>query len=156
MLHAPVGAHLDRRLFPKLMKPRWVRRAGQRALSSPLLRPLWKRLLFRYDVPADYLARFFGEYRRCESFGQMFDLITPEWFAGLRPVATPATLLWGAEERVLRAGQHQEFLRLLPGAEVVVVRGWDHFPMIEQPAEYTRVVLEQARSLLRRREPVVC
>lgn len=149
LLHAPVGASLDRRWFPRLMKPIWVREAGKRAFASPLLRPLWTRLLFRHAPPAGYLAEFFGEYRRCEAFAQMFDLITAQWFDGLAPVRVPAVLLWGGRERVLRAGQHEQFLPLLPGARVHIEPGWDHFPMIEQPEEYAAVVTGLARSLLR-------
>ena len=39
--------------------------------------------------------RFFGEYRTCSVFGQMFDLITPGWFRGLGPTDLPAALRWG-------------------------------------------------------------
>lgn len=149
ILHAPVGASLDRRFFPRLMKPLWVREAGKRAFASRLLRPLWRRLLFRSPVPETYLARFFGEYAKCEAFAQMFDLITAEWFSRLQPVHTHALLMWGAEERVLRSGQHREFLRVLPAAVPLIVPGWDHFPMIDCPEEYTRVVVARAGQLLR-------
>ncbi len=149
VFHAPVGASLDRRFFPRLMRPLWVREAGKRAFASPLFRPLWRRLLFRGPVPEAYLDRFFGEYAQCAAFAQMFDLITAEWFSNLQPVRTPALLIWGAEERVLRSGQHREFLRLLPGAFPVIVPGWDHFPMIDCPEEYTREVVTRAGQLLR-------
>jgi pimeloyl-ACP methyl ester carboxylesterase len=149
IFHAPVGASLDRRFFPRLMRPLWVREAGKRAFASPLFRPLWRRLLFRGPVPEAYLDRFFGEYAQCAAFAQMFDLITAEWFSNLQPVRTPALLIWGAEERVLRSGQHREFLRLLPGAFPVIVPGWDHFPMIDCPEEYTREVVTRAGQLLR-------
>lgn len=156
LLHAPVGASLDRRWFPRLMKPLWVREAGKLAFASPLLRSAWTRLLFRQAPPADYLAEFFAEYRRCQAFAQMFDLITAEWFAGLAPVRVPSVLLWGARERVLRAGQHEQFLPLLPGARVHIEPEWDHFPMIEQPAEYADVVTGLARSLLREKLAEAC
>jgi pimeloyl-ACP methyl ester carboxylesterase len=148
ILHAPVGARLDRRWFPRLMRPRLMRELGRRAMAAGWLRPLWKRLLFREPVPEEYLRRFFAGYGACAAFGLMFDLITPEWFASLRPAAARAALLWGARERVLRAGQAEEFRRLLPGARVEIVPDWDHFPMIERPREYTETVARLARETL--------
>lgn len=148
ILHAPVGAQLDRRLFPLLMKPRFLREAARRMIASPLARPLFRRLFFSRPVPGDYAARFLAEYGRCEAFSQMFDLIHAPWFAGLEPVSIPALLLWGERERILRAGQHSAFLPLLPDARVRIVPGWDHFPMVEQPAQYAQVVAESAAALL--------
>ena len=148
ILHAPVGAHLERRLFPRLMNLPGARGLGQWLFASPLTRPLFRRLLFSRPVPPDFLNRFFEEYGRCESFGQMFDLITAEWFAGLRPVEIPAVLLWGERERVLSASQLPAFERLLPLAESRLIPDWDHFPMIEQPEEYTREISFLARHLV--------
>ena len=37
--------------------------------------------------------------------------------------------------------------RLLPGVEVRVEEGWDHFPMLVQPDDYARVVAELALEL---------
>ncbi|MBY0374429.1 MAG: alpha/beta hydrolase [Bryobacteraceae bacterium] len=148
ILHAPVGAHLDRRLFPKLMSLPGARRLGQSLFASPLTRPLFRRLLFSRPVPADFLDRFFDEYDQCTAFGQMFDLITARWFASLAPVSLPAFLVWGERERVLSADQLPAFLRLLPLAESRLVSDWDHFPMIEQPEEYAREISSLARHLV--------
>lgn len=147
VLHAPVGADLERRWFPRLMRPAWVREAGRRAFAAPVLRPVWRRLLFREAVPEEYLRRFFAGYGECAAFGRMFDLITAEWFAGLRPVAARAVLLWGGRERVLKAGQAEAFRRVLPGARVEIVPEWDHFPMIERPEEYLQAVARLAREV---------
>jgi pimeloyl-ACP methyl ester carboxylesterase len=148
LLHAPVGARLDRRWFPRLMSPRWVRRTGQRAFASPWLRPLWRRLLFSRPVAPHILDRFFDEYRHAEAFSLMFDLITPAWFVSLQPTAVPATLLWGRRERVLDPSQAAEFERLLLNGRSRVVPEWDHFPMLEQPEEYAREIVAQARQLV--------
>jgi pimeloyl-ACP methyl ester carboxylesterase len=150
ILHAPVGADLDRRLFPWVMRPRWVRELGKRAFAARLLRPMWRRLLFRGDAPAAYLDRFFEDYARCDSFSTMFDILTPEWFASLRPVETPGFLLWGGKERVLKQEQAERFAPLLPRCKTHLVSGWDHFPMIDAPAEYARVVLSLCEEALER------
>lgn len=148
ILHAPVGANLDHQWFPQLMNLPGMRALGKRAFSSRLARPLWKRLLFENPVPADYLDQFFEAYRRCSVFGQMFDLITPDWFQILTPVEIPSVLLWGEREKGLKMDQFKAFETLLPQAQVRIVPDWDHFPMIEQPEEYAAEIVVLATRLL--------
>lgn len=147
ILHAPVGARLESRLLPRLLRSRAAAAIGQRALASRLLRPLWRRRLLSTPVPRVYLDRFFGEYRSCAVFGDMFALITPEWFASLRPVPTPGALLWGERDGVLGVDQLEAFRVLLPGCLVSLPRRWDHFPMVEDPEGYAREVLALCRRL---------
>lgn len=143
ILHAPVGTRLDERLFPRVMRLPGVAWLGQRVFASPLTRPLFRRLLFEQPeaIPPDYMRRFFDEYRRCSVFAQMFAIIDAAWFASLQPVEVPAALLWGEKERVLSVDQLDDYKALLPDHVVRTVPEWDHFPMIEQPAAYTREVL---------------
>lgn len=148
ILHAPVGTRLESRRFPKLMKLPFMRALGKWLISEPLLRPLWRRLLFRQPVPNDYLQQFFSAYRHCAAFGQMFDLITAEWFKGLRPSSVPAGLLWGGRERVLSVEHVEDYKALLPRHVVRIVPEWDHFPMIEQPAQYAAEVSALAQRVL--------
>jgi pimeloyl-ACP methyl ester carboxylesterase len=147
ILHAPVGAGLGSRVFPRLMALPGARALGQWAFCARLLRPLWRRRLFSRPVPRDYLDRFFDEYRSCSVFGEMFDLITPEWFESLRPVTVPAALLWGERERVLTVDQVGAFRALLPGCLVSLPGRWDHFPMIEDPEAYATEIVALARKL---------
>ncbi len=148
LLHAPVGARLETRRFPKLMQPPFMRSLGKRLFAARFMRPLWRRLLFRQPVPSAYLDQFFTEYRRCAVFGQMFDLITAEWFDSLRPCEVRAGLLWGARERVLKVGQVVDYQALLPRHVLRIVPDWDHFPMIEQPSDYAAEVSALARHVL--------
>lgn len=149
ILHAPVAVRLDRRWFPRLMRPAWVRRAVQLAISSRPARLVGRRLLFRRgDVPDDYVDRFLGEYRRTEAFGDMFDLLTAEWFDSLRPLEVPTAVVWGEHDRVLGADQAEELLSVVPGARVVNVADWGHFPMVEQPSDYIEQIADIARGLV--------
>jgi pimeloyl-ACP methyl ester carboxylesterase len=148
ILHAPVGAQLEQRRFPKLMKLPGMAELGKQVFASPLFRPLWTRLLFHGDVPEDYLRQFFAEYRHCTAFRQMFDLITAQWFAELEARATPAVLLWGEREKVLRVEQLEAFLQLLPAAKRVTVPEWDHFAMIDAPDAYMSQVASLTDMLL--------
>ncbi|MFW5691529.1 MAG: alpha/beta fold hydrolase [Chloroflexota bacterium] len=149
ILHAPVGARLEARRFPALMKLPGMRALGQWLFSSRLTRPLFKRLLFvnHRAIPPEYLDQFFEEYRRCQVFGQMFDIINASWYASLKPVSVPAALLWGADERILNPEHIEDYRALLPEAAVRIVDGWDHFPMIEEPAAYAHELVELARPM---------
>jgi pimeloyl-ACP methyl ester carboxylesterase len=155
ILHAPVGTRLDERRFPWLMSLPGAKPFGQWLFSTPLMRPVWQRLFFMdyQAIPADYLRQFFDEYRQCRVFGQMFEIITAAWYQRLQPVPIPAALLWGERERVLKVEHVQDYQLLLPNAQVRIVPGWDHFPMIEQPQAYTEEVLTLARNLLTQQAP---
>jgi pimeloyl-ACP methyl ester carboxylesterase/phosphohistidine swiveling domain-containing protein len=148
ILHAPVGTRLDRRWFPKLMKPPAVRRLVKWGISSRLTRPWLRRRFFSGKVPREYSDRFLAEYGRADAFGQMFDIITSDWWESLDPSPTPTVLLWGAEDRVLGADQVDDYRRLLPDSSVDVVSGWGHFPMATDPAAYTARVVNWAEHLV--------
>jgi len=142
LFHAPVGAHLDRRLFPKILKLPGVARCARALIGLPLLRPLWTRLFFESPLPEDFLHQFFLGYRDCRVFGKMFHLIDHRWWRSLSPVETPASILWGARERLLTVDQKDPFLKILPHATTRVLPHWRHFPMIEQPEEFVKIVEE--------------
>jgi pimeloyl-ACP methyl ester carboxylesterase len=151
ILHAPVGAHLDTRLFPRLMATGPARAAVKRAIVARPLRPLWRRAFFPTGAPKADLDQFFEGYRHCAAFGQMFDLITPAWFEGVEAVRdVPAVLAWGERDRVLRSAQVDAMRTKVPDADVVIWPGWDHFPMIEQPQEYAGAVAFLAQRLVGR------
>ena len=148
ILHAPVGTRLDTRWFPRLMQNRLIKRFVQEVISSRQFRPLFTKLFFHYHVPKSYLDRFFEEYGHCSVFAQMFDIITPEWFGGLHPIQVPTALLWGEKERVLSVDQLDDYKQLVPNHLVKTVPDWDHFPMVEQPEQFTEVMVYLANQLL--------
>lgn len=140
ILHAPVGAHLDRRRFPKLLRLPGVAHLAKNLVGHPAFRPIWKKVFFETDLPQNFTREFFRGYLYCQSFGQMFQLIDQRWFDNLRSSDVPAVVLWGARERLLTIDQKDPFLTLLPGAEMKVLERWRHFPMIEQPKEFAAEV----------------
>ena len=148
VLHAPVGARLDTRLFPRLMRIPGATSFLRWGISSPLTRPLVRRRLFTPGaVPRPVADRFLAAYGECAAFGPMFREITPAWWDSLTPHELPSVLLWGRGDGVLGADQLEDYRRLLPRAGVEVVEDWTHWPMLEQPADYAAVVGRLARSL---------
>ena len=63
ILHAPVGASLDTRLFPRVMQSTPVRRLVKRAISARPIRPVLRRVFFPHGAPKETLDTFFDEYR---------------------------------------------------------------------------------------------
>ncbi len=149
ILHAIVGANLDERWFPRFMARPAVRAGVQRLISSLPVRLVAGRLLFR-SAPSGFADRFLAEYRRAESFGPMFDLLTAEWFEGLAEVPTPTIVLWGQKDRVLDVDQLAVIERLVPNRRRQIEAGWGHFPMVDDPDAYARVLSDLAIELVDR------
>jgi pimeloyl-ACP methyl ester carboxylesterase len=148
ILHAPVGTRLDTRWFPKVMASPRVRDAAQATISSPTLRPVLRRLLLR-GVERPVAERFLAAYADAEAFGLMFEWLDAAWFDALPVQADlPTIVLWGERDRVLDADQRGDYARLLPRAREVSVPGWGHFPMLDRPEAYARMLVELTRGLV--------
>lgn len=145
ILHAPVGANLDKRWFPRVMSNTSIRRSAKWLIGSWAARQVGKRLLF--DDP-DYADRFLHEYRRADGFELFFDLLTAEWFESVPHTEIASAVLWGENDRVLSASQATGVEERLDDPIRRVVPDWGHYPMIEQPASYAAVVSELARTLV--------
>lgn len=159
ILHSPVGARLDERLLPRLLRLPGAAPLSRRVISSRLTRPVVRRALladWQRDGPGDALGRgararterLLDGYRHCEVFGQMLAVFDADWFAGLHAVDLPAVLLWGERERPPGAAAADDYLRLLPRARVRTVPGWGRFPMVAHPAGYAAEVSDLARALV--------
>lgn len=130
ILHAPVGTRLDTRLFPRVMATGLAQRTVQRVIAARLSRPVFR-------------------YGRAEAFGKLLDWLDSDWFDALPPLPElPAAVLWGGEDRVLDIDQRGDYARLLPAVREEVVPGWGHFPMLDHPEAYARMLVELTRALL--------
>lgn len=120
-------------------------RAGQNPLV-PTTRAAFDRLVdFAYEVPPDLpgLARdvLVADYAaRAPFLRQLFAALGPsEAFAARLPeVAAPALVIWGAQDRVLDASAAPVWAAALGDAEVAVLPGVGHVPMMEASAETAR------------------
>ena len=57
-------------------------------------------------------------------------------------------LLWGSGDGVLSAEHTSQFAQVIPDAPTREVAGWGHYPMLEQPEDYTRALVELAHELV--------
>lgn len=148
ILHAPVGAMLDKRAFPMFIRIPGVAMLGQHMFASALLRPYFARRLFKHPVPAEFQARFFGEYANCRVFADMFFMINHQWFSSLHPIETPTIILWGEDDNVLTPDQIDAFRPLLHAHKIVRPANWAHFPMCDMPKEYCNQIVSLATDLV--------
>ena len=147
LLHAPVGASLDTRLLPKVVRLPGVSAVLRRGLASRAARPLVRRRVLDPGVPDELVARFQAGYAGCAAFDDFWDLLTAGWWDALEPLDVPALLLWGAGDGVLGADQVDGWRRLLPRGDVEVVDRWGHWPMLAAPADWADVVARRSRAL---------
>lgn len=140
LLHAPVGASLQHRFFPRLMRPRPLRSFIHWLIYQPALQTLWERKLFLFPerIPAELRRQFFTDYRQCAAFPVFFDLITPAWYRSVldRLTAADFHFIWGERERVIASQFVDYWRRDFPAARFTIVPDWDHFPMLEQVPDF--------------------
>ena len=147
ILHAPVAANLETRLFPKVMSSMFVRKAAKATISSFPVRKIASRFIMA-TAPQAYVERFLGEYRRADAFEVMFDLLTAEWFDALPTLEMPAVLLWGERDRIVQVVQAEAVEKKFSTVSRHIEDHWGHYPMIEQPDEYASVVSYLANELV--------
>lgn len=145
ILHGSIGASLEHRFFPKLMRPRAVRRLMQWLIAWPALQPVWERRLFLYPerIPADLRRQFFRDYQTCAAFSLFFDLITPQWYRSVQRQLQQERFyfIWGEKERVVASRFLKYWRQDFPHSTFDIVPGWDHFPMLDQPEEFYEKII---------------
>lgn len=150
LLHGIIGASLEHRLFPKVMKPMIVRQTMKALIAAPALRPLWERKLFLMPaaIPEDLRRQFFADYDRCEAFSLFFDLITPDWYRAVQATIGQEAFhfIWGDKERVIASKYLAYWQNDFPQADFTIIKGWDHFPMLEQPQEFFETMTKMITS----------
>jgi len=140
LLHGIIGASLEHRFFPKLMKPRLIRDTMQRLIAWPPMRPVWEKRLFQQpdQIPVAIRQQFFQDYAQCAAFPVFFDLITPTWYREVQQQLQDQAFefIWGDQERVVASRYLSYWKRDFPEAEFDIVPGWDHFPMLDEPQAF--------------------
>ena len=69
--------------------------------------------------------------------------LTKEKEASLKGVTTPVTIVWGEQDRSHRETDPDSAMKCLPQAEIIRFSNCGHFPDIEEPERFCRIVLEK-------------
>jgi pimeloyl-ACP methyl ester carboxylesterase len=139
VLHAPVLWGLERRLMPRLLRLGPLRR---------LLPSLFMHKQFVAPLDDADRAAFFDGYARCSAFTDFFDWLGPSLLRELerrfaeRPAALDRVRVWwGGQDRVVTPAELQITEAVL-GVRwpLTVIDDWAHYPMIEAPESFVRVL----------------
>jgi pimeloyl-ACP methyl ester carboxylesterase len=68
---------------------------------------------------------------------RLHDPFLPKW---LHRIDVPVKIIWGEHDRILPAACTKEFSRLMPKAEIHIVKGAGHLPQAEKPDEFCDLV----------------
>jgi pimeloyl-ACP methyl ester carboxylesterase len=148
ILHSIVGANLNKRIFPKVMRLPLIATIAKNIIASPITRPLISRKFFQKKIDATYKNEFFESFKKCEAFERMFQLIDYSWFKSLSPVNIPAAFLWGEKDWILKPNEINGLQNLFPFNLKKIIPDWDHFPMIDRPENYALEVTSLANHLM--------
>ena len=147
ILHSIVGANLNKRVFPKIMKLPLVAWLTKNIIAHPITRPIISRKFFQIKIDTLYKKKFFDAFAKCTVFEKMFHLIDYSWFTNLKPIPVPAVFLWGEKDWILKTHEINALQKLFPMNHKDIVPDWDHFPMIDRPESYAFKVTELAHKL---------
>lgn len=147
ILHSIVGANLNKRIFPKLMKLPKVAFLIKSLIANPLFRPIISRKFFQTRIDSNYEKLFFEAFGNCEVFENMFQIINYSWFKNLSPINLPTVFLWGEKDWILGPNEINELQNLFPFSSKSIIPNWDHFPMIDKPESYALEITRIATDL---------
>jgi pimeloyl-ACP methyl ester carboxylesterase len=65
------------------------------------------------------------------------DPFLPKW---LHRIDVPVKIIWGDQDRIIPVGFTKEFSRLLPNAQLHIMKDAGHLPQVEKPDEFVSIV----------------
>jgi pimeloyl-ACP methyl ester carboxylesterase len=148
ILHSIVGANLNKRIFPILMKLPFIAKAVKVFIASSISRPIMSRIFFRHKIDKCYEDIFFKGFAKCNVFENMFHQINYSWFKSLTRNSLPAVFLWGQKDFILKPKEINKLEELFIKNSKTIVPDWGHFPMIDQPKSYAKEVSQIAFNLI--------
>jgi pimeloyl-ACP methyl ester carboxylesterase len=72
--------------------------------------------------------------------------VEPDFRTTIARIEDPVLVVWGKEDRVINYRNGEVFVNTIPGAQLKILDGIGHAPMIEVPEESARLFLEFAKS----------
>jgi pimeloyl-ACP methyl ester carboxylesterase len=64
----------------------------------------------------------------------------PKLAGRLRRIACPTLLLWGDHDRLVPPAYGEAYKKLIPGAELKLIKDCGHLPMFEKEAEFVEAI----------------
>ena len=147
ILHSIVGANLNKRIFPKLMKLPKVAFLIKNLIASPSFRFIISRKFFQNKIDTNYEKLFFEAFGKCDVFENMFQIINYSWFKSLLKIHLPTIFLWGEKDWILKPNEISELQSLFSCSSKLIISDWDHFPMIDKPESYAFEITKIASDL---------
>jgi len=137
LLRVPVMGQLVGWLFRAKMTSAWYRISLPKGNDGKALRPL----------AASALAA-----GGCFCLAGVVQGLTRESAASLQGVSAPCTVVWGSADRSHRLTSALSMRECVPHAQVVLFEDCGHFPDLEQPQRYVRLLTEHLTDLAFRRK----
>jgi pimeloyl-ACP methyl ester carboxylesterase len=123
--------------------PRWEERAVTRLPS--------RRFLFRYVVadpaalsPEDARMLLRGAAQARQMAAATRAVVAADLRQAIGGLRLPLTVIWGERDAVVPATDAAGLAQLVPGAEVRLLEGSGHMPMLEAPAAFAEALAEAA------------
>ena len=141
VLQAPAGLWLDDAIPPDIftMSPDEIARAAYfdpEAAQARLLAP----------NPDDKEVTAKATFERQKADIATAKFVWPIWDKGLKKrihrIKAPTLLVWGESDGLVPPVYGEEFKRLIPGSQLVIISKAGHIPSFEQQTEYVRIVRE--------------
>ena len=98
------------------------------------------------ETPADEEAARAAGFERTRSLAAAGKFLWPIPDKGLKKrihrISAPTLLVWGAHDSIIPAAYGPLFQKSIAGSRLVVLEGSGHMPMLEQPEDFTKTVLD--------------
>lgn len=81
------------------------------------------------------------DYRKCFRIVKMAKSANRNYVAALLPgIHVRSLLIWGEDDKITPPDVAQEFLRMLPDSQLVMLEKCGHAPMMERPIEFNHIL----------------
>ena len=92
------------------------------------------------DAPEEYLVRLARSHESFSLYGWSPTLHNPKLAHRLHRIQVPTLVVWGADDRVVSTAYGREYASRIPGARFEVIENAGHYPHLEQPVSFDKVI----------------
>ncbi len=92
-------------------------------------------------VPLMYQELVMRRHVNTHMFHELLERAPSGIFDGIADISCPTLVLWGEKDQILHQSCAQVFQQMIPHADVKVLKGVGHLPMVEVPGQTARALL---------------